>query len=355
MLAERGQAVSGRTWRLAAAGCGAAAFGIHLPVLAAHPDFEVIAVHDREPARAEAAAWQFGIPAVAAGTGDLLRDADMLLVLTGAHDSLIRDGLAAGCHVFTEKPVTLDVTRTKALRQQARDAGLLLEVGAMRACDPALHALLTTVPGPAGGWLVKADGADAEARKRILPDGFAPYTFAADPPPALPHGLGDRQSAALKVLLWEGYHLLTALAVALPGASAAGCALDSETQAVHATVTDPAGHLYTVVIGRPPAGTFTEQVHLTGDGSSATLDFPPPYSPSPACLTASDGTTAAAFASPFTCMWTEISRHLSGGPGASGSGDLAEKVEQLALDLALKVSPPVTPAGRTVREGASRA
>jgi predicted dehydrogenase len=331
--------VSGRTWRLAVAGCGAASFGLHLPVLAASPDFEVVAVCDREPARAEAAARRFGIPVVAASTGDLLRDADMLVVLTGVHDTLIDAGLAAGRHVFTEKPVTLDIARTRELHRRARAAGLLLEAGAMRACDPALHALLAAVPAPAGGWLVKADGADEAARSRILPGGFAPYTFAADPPPAVPAGLDTAQASALTTLLWEGYHLLTALVAAVPSAVAQTCALDPATRAVHGAVTDDSGHLYTIVIGRPPAGEFTEQVHLTSPDTSATLDFPPPYSPSrTARLTTASGTSDA-FTDPFTCMWAEISRHLAGKRPAHERTAIAERVEELALGLALTARP----------------
>lgn len=331
--------MSGRTWRLAVAGCGAAAFGLHLPVLAAHPDFDVVAVCDREPARAEAAARKFGIPAVAGSPGDLLRDADMLVVLTGVHDSLIEAGLAAGRHVFTEKPVTLDIGRTRQLRQQAQAAGLLLEVGAMRAFDPALHALLAAVPAPAGGWLVKADGADAAARRRILPGGFAPYTFAADPPPALPAGLDGTQATALKTLLWEGYHLLTALVLAVPAPAAVTCAVDPADGAVHATAADTAGHLYTIVIGRPPAGEFTEQVRLHGPDASATLDFPLPYTPGQAArLTTADGTSGT-FGDPFACMWAEVSRHLAGEHPAAGSAAVAEQVEDLALGLALTARP----------------
>jgi len=331
--------VSGRTWRLAVAGCGAAAFGLHLPVLAAHPDFDVVAACDREPGRAEAAARKFGIPAVAGSHGDLLRDADMLVVLTGVHDSLIDAGLAAGRHVFTEKPVTLDIGRTRQLRQQAQAAGLLLEVGAMRAFDPGLHALLAAVPAPAGGWLVKADGADASARRRVLPGGLAPYTFAADPPPALPAGLDDTQATALKTLLWEGYHLLTALVLAVPAPAAVTCAVGLADGAVHATAADESGHLYTIVVGRPPAGEFSEQVRLHGLHASATLDFPLPYTPGQSArLTAGDD-AGGTFGDPFTCMWTEVSRHLAGEHPAAGSAAIAEQVEQLALDLALTARP----------------
>jgi len=209
----------------------------------------------------------------------------------------------------------------------------------MRACDPALHALLAAVPAPAGGWLVKADGADAAARRRILPGGFAPYTFAGDPPPAVPAGLDRTQATALKTLLWEGYHLLTALALAVPAPAAATCAVDFADGAVHATAADASGHLYTIVIGRPPAGQFTEQVHLHGPDASATLDFPLPYTPGQSARLTTAGSTSGTFGDPFTCMWTEVSRHLAGEHPAASTAAIAEQVEHLALGLALTARP----------------
>ncbi|MEU6603273.1 Gfo/Idh/MocA family protein [Streptomyces flaveolus] len=132
-----------RPWRLAVAGCGAAAFGLHLPLLTASDAFDVIAVADRDPARARTAQKQFAVPRTATRVGDLLTDADVLVILTGVHEDLIEEALDAGVHVVTEKPVCLDVVRTRKLTARARDTGLLLEVGAMRAHDPALHTALT--------------------------------------------------------------------------------------------------------------------------------------------------------------------------------------------------------------------
>ncbi|MFD0386526.1 Gfo/Idh/MocA family oxidoreductase [Streptomyces stramineus] len=175
-----------RQWRVAVAGCGAAAFGLHLPALAANPAFDIVAVHDREAERARLAARRFAVPRIAHTVEELLDGADLLAVLTGVHDTLIDAALDVGVHVFTEKPVSLDLERTRALISKARRAGRILEVGAMRAHDPALHALLATVPDPAGGWLIKADGADEAARRALLPPGLEPYTFAADPPQPTP-------------------------------------------------------------------------------------------------------------------------------------------------------------------------
>ena len=68
----------------------------------------------------------------------------------------------------------------------------------------------------------------------------------------------------------------------------------------------------TVVIGRPPDGTFTERACLTGAGTTATLDFPPPYSGQSATLATAAGATATGFADPFTIMLDQVSARLAG-------------------------------------------
>ncbi|TQE33083.1 Gfo/Idh/MocA family protein [Streptomyces ipomoeae] len=325
-----------RPWRLAVAGCGAAAFGLHLPILTSSAAFDVIAVTDRDPARARTAAARFAVPRTTTRVGELLSDADVLVILTGVHDSLIEEALDAGVHVVTEKPVCLDVVRTRKLAARAKDAGLLLDVGAMRAYDPALHAALAHVPEPAGGWLVKADGVDEAARRRVLPGGFAPYTFADDPPQPVPEHLEAHQVTALQILLWQGYHLLTALVLAVPGTTAAACSVDPAGQSVHALLHGPNGEPFTLVIGATPAGVFREQIHFADPVGAATLDFTRPYEPSATTrLTTADGTQSG-FGDPFTAMWAAVAARLSGQHPADlpTSSDLAVRVEDLALALA---------------------
>ncbi|MFC7261501.1 Gfo/Idh/MocA family protein [Streptomyces lutosisoli] len=327
---------TGRPWRLAVAGCGAAAFGLHLPLLAASTAFDVIAVADRDPARARTAQQRFAVPRTATRVGDLLTDTDVLVILTGVHDSLIEEALDAGVHVVTEKPVCLDAVRTRKLAARAKDAGLLLEVGAMRAHDPALHAALAYVPEPAGGWLVKADGVDEAARRRLLPASFAPYTFDQDPPQPVPDHLEPHQVTALQILLWQGYHLLTALVLAVPGTTATACSLDPAGQSIHALLHGPAGQPFTLVIGATPAGVFREQIHLADAAAAATVDFARPYEPAATTqLTTADGTQSG-FGDPFAAMWAAVDARLSGQYPADlpTSADLALRVEDLALALA---------------------
>ncbi|MFD7409228.1 Gfo/Idh/MocA family protein [Streptomyces sp. NPDC059866] len=325
-----------RPWRLAVAGCGAAAFGLHLPLLNASDAFDVIAVADRDPQRARTAQQRFAVPRTATRVGDLLADTDVLVVLTGVHEDLIEEALDAGVHVVTEKPVCLDVIRTRKLTARARDAGLLLEVGARRAHDPALHAALAHVPEPAGGWLVKADGVDEAARRRLLPPGFAPYTFADDPPQPVPDHLDPHQVTALQILLWQGYHLLTALVLAVPGTTATACSLDPARQSVHALLHGPAGEPFTLVIGATPAGVFREQIHLADAAAAATIDFARPYEPAATTQLTTDDGTQSGFGDPFAAMWASVDARLSGQHPADlpTSADLALRVEDLALALA---------------------
>ncbi|GAB3162279.1 hypothetical protein GCM10027258_81100 [Amycolatopsis stemonae] len=327
-----------RPWRLAVAGCGAAAFGLHLPRLAEDPAFEVITVADRDPARSRDAARRFAIPRVARhATSDLLEGADMLVVLTGVHEELIETALSAGRHVFTEKPVSLDLARTRALATQAREAGLVLEVGAMRAYDPALLAALAEVPAPAGGWLIKADGLDEAARRRLLPAGYAPYTFADDPPRPMPADLDAWQLTALQILLWQGYHQLTALALAVPGATAVSCTIDRDGRDLHATLRGHAGQLFTLIIGAASPGVFHEQIHLADGDAAATVDFARPYEPARTTRvhTGAHGERDG-FDDPFAAMWTAVAARLAGQHAADlpTSVDLALRVEDLAYQLA---------------------
>ncbi|MFI9206395.1 Gfo/Idh/MocA family protein [Streptomyces sp. NPDC053048] len=333
-----------RQWRVAVAGCGAAAFGLHLPTLADHPAFDIVTVHDREPERARLAARRFAVPRIAHSTEQLLEGADMLAVLTGVHDTLIDQALDAGLHVFTEKPVSLDVERTRALISKARRAGRLLEVGAMRAHDPALHALLAAVPDPAGGWLIKADGADEAARRAVLPPGLAPYTFAADPPQPTPAHLSDDQLAALRILLWQGYHLLTALVLAVPDARPGACTLAAHGQGLTATAHGRAGALFTLAIVPATPGDFREQIHLAGGDFTATLDFARPYEPAAGTrlTTRPSLDRNAGFGDPFTAMWNAVGQRLSGQHPADlpTSAALALRVEELALALAATTTAP---------------
>lgn len=92
------------------------------------PNLEVVACCDVAVERAQERASQYGIEART--YEDVLADPaiDMVIVLTPApiHYSLIKQGLLAGKHVYTEKTMTIDLAQAKELAAIAKEKRLYL-------------------------------------------------------------------------------------------------------------------------------------------------------------------------------------------------------------------------------------
>jgi len=99
----------------------------HLHYLASSPRAELVAVCDLSSAMARVAAERFGAPCSATDYQVVLaRECpDVVHVLTppATHDRIVRDCLAAGCHVIVEKPIALDHASFASLWQAAEQAG----------------------------------------------------------------------------------------------------------------------------------------------------------------------------------------------------------------------------------------
>src|SRR3712207_5564590 len=84
----------------------------HIEVLRDVPGVEVVAVCSAQVERARAVAERFGIPRATADYRDLLGpDVDALVLATppALHAPLGLDALAAGKHLFCEKPLAADL------------------------------------------------------------------------------------------------------------------------------------------------------------------------------------------------------------------------------------------------------
>ena len=97
--------------------------------MATFPDLDVRFVADLRPEAARRQAERFGVPG--SGTVDevLARDDVELIVnltVPVAHAEVASAALAAGKHVWNEKPITADLPSAEALVAQAEAAGLLL-------------------------------------------------------------------------------------------------------------------------------------------------------------------------------------------------------------------------------------
>ncbi|MBV2366208.1 Gfo/Idh/MocA family oxidoreductase [Streptomonospora nanhaiensis] len=301
-------------------GCGAAATSLHLPALAALPQFQVEAVTDICPERARAAADRFAAR-VAPDAQALAEQVEVVAVLTLAHEDLVAAALDAGAHVVSEKPLSLDPVLGRHLRTRAHREGLMLRVAAVRAHDPTAAALLAAAgPGARSGVLTKLDGTDAQTRARFQVPAAHPPAAA---PPLYPQTLRHpRQHRALEILAWEGYHLLT-LAVTATTAprTARACVLTADGRTVHAAFTDAHGQLMTLAVGPGPAGVYVDHARITAAYTAETA-FPSPYPaghghpPHPA----------------LAALWGDIAQSIHRGDHAVDT--LSADVEQTAADLA---------------------
>ncbi len=115
--------------RIGIMGCASIALRRVLPAMAALPGTEVAAIASRAAGKAAEVASAYGCRAVE-GYQALLElddvEAVYLPLPNAAHAGWIERALAAGKHVLAEKPLTTSASRTRALIDAARSAGLVL-------------------------------------------------------------------------------------------------------------------------------------------------------------------------------------------------------------------------------------
>lgn len=99
----------------------------YLENLGSYPDVEVLAVGDLDPDRARAQAQKHGV-SVSGTAQDVLDHPGVQVVVNltipAAHAEVSAAAIAAGKHVWTEKPLGLDRESTAALLRSAAEAGL---------------------------------------------------------------------------------------------------------------------------------------------------------------------------------------------------------------------------------------
>jgi predicted dehydrogenase len=101
----------------------------YLRSLSSYPDLAVTAVADLDPARARAQAEAYGVPAWGDTVQVLARDdVDLVVNLTipAAHAEVALAAIAAGKHVWGEKPLTSDRASARAVLDAAAAAGVVV-------------------------------------------------------------------------------------------------------------------------------------------------------------------------------------------------------------------------------------
>jgi predicted dehydrogenase len=115
--------------RIAIVGCGFVA-DYYLSTLSNHPELELIGVHDLDASRASGFARRTSGAVVYGSLQALLEDPRIELVLNltspAAHFTTTRACLLAGKHVYSEKPLALDLEQAQELAELAVQCGLSL-------------------------------------------------------------------------------------------------------------------------------------------------------------------------------------------------------------------------------------
>ena len=119
----------GKVWGVGLIGAGDYS-GTYLALAPLFRNFEIRAIANRTPAKAEERAREFGIRAETVDAMLASDDIEIVLNVTppAAHFPVTMDALSAGKHVYSEKPITVDMEQGAALRGAVEERGLTVGV-----------------------------------------------------------------------------------------------------------------------------------------------------------------------------------------------------------------------------------
>lgn len=121
---------------------------IHAKLLGQVTDAQLVAVVDPAPAARDLASSTYGVPAYAS-CDDALADIDAAIIASPSdcHFEMAANLLAAGKHVFVEKPLTIDPAQADQLASMADARRLTLQVGHVERFNPAWTAVADVTRG----------------------------------------------------------------------------------------------------------------------------------------------------------------------------------------------------------------
>ena len=121
---------------------GAGHFGrFHALKAAKAPRFDLVGLHDADPARAAAMAAEAGCPALPADQVIAAAEAVIVAAPTAFHHGLALAALSAGRHVLVEKPIAATLAQADEMVALARAKGVVLQVGQLERFSGGVRAL----------------------------------------------------------------------------------------------------------------------------------------------------------------------------------------------------------------------
>jgi predicted dehydrogenase len=154
-----GKEGSQRRIRVAVIGCGSVS-GAYLPQLTKCPFAEVVSTCDIIPERAERRAKEFNVPNHFPHITKLLEgpDFELLVNLTDMqeHEHLNREAIAAGKHIWSEKPIANSLAAGQELLADSRERGLRLWGAPIVVASPQFAFMARTLGAGALGRVASA-------------------------------------------------------------------------------------------------------------------------------------------------------------------------------------------------------
>ncbi|HTL46281.1 MAG TPA: Gfo/Idh/MocA family oxidoreductase [Vicinamibacterales bacterium] len=136
---------------VAVIGCGGIAQMMHLPTLAERPDlFTIGGIADVSDEVLRAVGERYHIQRRTKDFTELVAAPDIeavIVLANGAHRKFVEPALAAGKHVFVEKPLGFSASDTQRIAAAAEHSGKLLMVGYHKRFDPAYQRARAEVQG----------------------------------------------------------------------------------------------------------------------------------------------------------------------------------------------------------------
>lgn len=230
--------------------------------------------------RALETAKKYGIGKSFSSLEKMLQDSfDMLLVLTLNHEEAIDKGIEAQKHIFTEKPISLDLDSSYALCEKAKKVGLTLSIGLMRFYDPMITELDQKLIASStdSALFYKYDGSDEYFRRLLLPSNMDIYTFGKTDPPKVPLGFNEEQLFALKMLLWSGVHQLTAMVHLFEELNPIYCNIGKNFSSLSCLFETHLRKQIILNIGQTDLPLYEEMIVLFGKTQKVECSFSSPY------------------------------------------------------------------------------
>lgn len=157
--AHAAQSPASKKIRVAVIGCGSVS-GRYFPDLAASPHAELVSACDIIPERAADRAKEFNVPNHFPHISKLLAgpEFDLLVNLTDMqeHEHLNREGIAAGKHIWSEKPIANSLEAGQAILEQAKKAGVRVWGAPVVVASPQFAFMAKQLAGGALGRVASA-------------------------------------------------------------------------------------------------------------------------------------------------------------------------------------------------------